>query len=325
MNKKLYTEEELNEIRNIDLLTYLSNYEPDDLRKISRNKYGSKTYSSLTMTNGYWMYWAKRIGGKSALDFLVDVRGLSFNDATNLIYNKINSSTPHTIKQEKRIYTQLNLPPKNDNNDRILNYLCNERGLAKNIVNYYIQNNQVYECLYDHSVVFVNYDETETPKYACKRSIKGRDMIDVGGSNKRYCFSYNYENSKTLNIFECAIDLISYQTLLQLSGKTWYLSNYLSLGGVYKKTEGKEYIMPVALEQFLKHHDINTIIIHFDHDEVGRGAAIAVKELLEVAGYEVIDHVPPPNCDINDMLKIALSKNQQCKKAIPFRTVSHMR
>lgn len=315
MNKKRFIQEELQAIKSIDLLTYLSNYEPDELIRISRKTYGTKTHSSLRIRNGYWTYWANRIGGKSALDYLIKVEGLKFIDAVNVIYEKINNKPPQLIQQEKKSYKHLNLPLPNINNDQILNYLCNDRGLARNIVNYYIQNNQIYECLYDHSVVFVNY-ENAIPKYACKRSIKDRDMIDVGGSDKRYCFSYDYENSKTLNIFECAIDLISYQTLLQLSGKTWYLSNYLSLGGVYKKVEDKEYIMPVALEQFLNHHDIKTVIIHFDHDEVGRGAAIAVKGLLEVAGYEVIDHVPPPNCDINDMLKLAITEKGHKAKSL---------
>jgi hypothetical protein len=45
-------------------------------------------------------------------------------------------------------------------------------------------------------------------------------MGDAGGSDKRYSFHINSENgSDTLNVFESAVDLLSFATLTKLCGR----------------------------------------------------------------------------------------------------------
>ena len=85
MKKKYLTPEELAEVKKIDLLTYLYNYEPNELVKYGRDTYGTKTHSSLTIRNGLWTWWVKNIGGRTALDYLIKVEGLSFLEAALLV------------------------------------------------------------------------------------------------------------------------------------------------------------------------------------------------------------------------------------------------
>lgn len=66
--RKHIKEEELKKVKELDLLTYLMNYEPDELVKICCNIYSTKTHGSLKITNGMWTWWAHSISGKSALD-----------------------------------------------------------------------------------------------------------------------------------------------------------------------------------------------------------------------------------------------------------------
>lgn len=77
--------ETITEAKRMDLLTYLRNYEPHELVKFSGNTYTTRTHDSLKISNGKWMWWSRGIGGKTALDYLVKVKGLSFLEAVETI------------------------------------------------------------------------------------------------------------------------------------------------------------------------------------------------------------------------------------------------
>ena len=62
-------------VKQIDLLTYLKNYEPYELVHFSGNVYTTRSHDSLKISNGKWMWWSRGIGGRSALDYLIKVRG----------------------------------------------------------------------------------------------------------------------------------------------------------------------------------------------------------------------------------------------------------
>ena len=62
------------EAKQMDLLTYLQNYEPQELVHISGNVYCTKTHDSLKISNGKWCWHSRGIGGRSALDYLIKVR-----------------------------------------------------------------------------------------------------------------------------------------------------------------------------------------------------------------------------------------------------------
>ena len=59
------------EVKRMDLLTYLKNYEPCELVHFSGNTYTTRTHDSLKISNGKWMWWSQRTGGRSALDYLI--------------------------------------------------------------------------------------------------------------------------------------------------------------------------------------------------------------------------------------------------------------
>ena len=53
---KLFTPEQIKQANEIDILTYLMNYEPQELVKVGINNYTTKTHDSLKISNGMW-YW----------------------------------------------------------------------------------------------------------------------------------------------------------------------------------------------------------------------------------------------------------------------------
>lgn len=56
--------------KEMDLLTYLKNYEPGQLVKLLGGEYCTKEHDSLKISNGKWCWWSRGIGGRSALDWL---------------------------------------------------------------------------------------------------------------------------------------------------------------------------------------------------------------------------------------------------------------
>ena len=75
------SKKQIEQAREIDLLTYLQRYEPEELVHFSGNTYTTRTHDSLKISNGKWCWWSHGIGGTNALDYLVSVRGLSLPDA----------------------------------------------------------------------------------------------------------------------------------------------------------------------------------------------------------------------------------------------------
>lgn len=68
--------------------------------------------------------------------------------------------------------------------------------------------------------MFVGQDRRGKPRYANLRGI-GSDFIgDANGSDKHYSFGIPAAvQSDTLNLFESAVDLLSYGTMQKLDGK----------------------------------------------------------------------------------------------------------
>ena len=71
---KWMSQEEIAALRQIDLLSFLRQKEPEELIRISDTVYTTRTHDSLKISNGKWFWWSRGIGGRSALDYLIKVR-----------------------------------------------------------------------------------------------------------------------------------------------------------------------------------------------------------------------------------------------------------
>lgn len=301
----------------MDLLSYLQNYEPQELVHFSGNVYTTRTHDSLKISNGKWCWWYRDIGGRSALDYLIKVRGMSFPEAVIQIDGQAATMPP--ALQEAQTHAQtpaetktLLLPEKNENNDRVLAYLKG-RGIHRTLIEYCIRTKRLYESRDFHNAVFIGFNRQGIPCYATLRGTLGRRFVgEVNGSDKHYSFSIPaQQESGKLHLFESAIDLLSYCTLELISGRDWQRGNYLSLAGVYQpKKKIEESTLPAALMQYLKDFSqIKEIALHLDNDAAGRMAANAIKTMLSDT-YAVSDEPPRRGKDYNDYLKIKLEMLQ---------------
>ena len=295
--------EVITEAKRMDLLTYLREFEPGELVKFSRNTYTTKTHDSLKISNGKWMWWSRGIGGKSALDYLIKVRGMDFVEAVQTIMG--NGSVSYPTYENSNSYEQqpLLLPERSPSSNVVVEYLFG-RGIDYEIINECLDKELIIESLPYHNVVFIGYDENKEPKYAAYRATnQSRIMGDCTGSKKQYSFRLTAENTGEVHLFECAIDLLSYATLLKLDDKDWRQFNLVSLAGVYSpKQKIEDSKVPVTLSRLLeKDKTIRRIVLHLDNDVAGRKATKALQTILPKE-YEVVDEPPAYGKDVNDFL-----------------------
>lgn len=295
------------EAKKMNLLTILKNFEPHELVRLDKNNYTTRTHDSLKISNGKWMWWSRGIGGKSALDYLIKVRGMDFVEAVQTIMGNSSVRSPTPENGKGYVNQPLLLPERSPTTDVVFEYLFG-RGIDYEIINYCLEKELVIESLPYHNVVFIGYDESNKPKYAAYRATnQSRLMGDCTGSKKQYSFRLTAENTGEVHLFECAIDLLSYATLMKLEGKNWRQFNLISLAGVYspKQNIGDSKV-PVTVRNLLeKDKSIKRIILHLDNDIAGRKATKALQTILSDR-YEVVDDPPKCGKDVNDFLCIKL-------------------
>lgn len=314
-----FTPKQVAEAKEIDLFTYLQNYNPDELVHFSKDTYTTKTHDSLKISNGMWYWFSRGIGGKTALEYLIKVEDYSFTDAVSHLLNQkgIEKIVPVRKKlTEKEKIERLILPKKSSNNYKVIAYLC-ARGISKSIVEECIDKGFIYQDSPNNNVVFVGYDDNNNPRYAGIRATNlTRYMHDAAGSDKEYSFQLrSIKENNSVHLFESAIDLLSYATLKELNSEYWDEENLLSLAGVYQTPKDiSSSKIPKTLCNYLsKNKNTDTIIIHFDNDQAGRLATQAVINSLSDS-YKIIDEPPKIGKDFNDYLCNFLGINYKRKQ-----------
>ena len=302
---KIYSKEDIARAREMDLFTYLTYYEPGNLRHVSGTVYSTVEHDSLIISNGKWCWFSQGIGGRSALDYLIKVKGIPFYDAIA----RIIGDSPEPIQQIRpppEVPKQFVMPEVNPDTARVMKYLTG-RGIDPEIIRWCIDHKLIYETAKYGNVLFIGYDQTGTPKYGAVRSTTDSYKGDVKGSDKRFSFKMvRADSPRKVHVFEAVPDLLSYATCVKLNGGNWRKESYLSLGGIGGTA------IPKALEQFLKDYpDISHIYLHLDNDEPGRKASKNISKILS-PNYIVKDYPPPTGKDYNDhlMSRIAKSKHQ---------------
>ena len=322
----------LKKVKQVDLLTYLLNYQPDRLKKISHNTYCIRDHDSLHISNGLWNWQSMGIGGKSALDFLIKVDNYTFLDAATIIAENIKVKEPEYIPySEKERDKKIQIPQRAKTDQNAINYLLS-RGISFNVIKHCIDHYLLYENEYTspstnkvyQNVAFIGWDKkTNKPRHIALRGINQDFIGDATGSDKRYsfCIESNNPDCDTVHVNEAPIDVLSQATLFELDNKEFNHEHILSLTGIYApRNDTTKIKIPLALEQFLKEHTkVKNIVFHLDLDKVGRRATkLIIKNMKSnMPEYSCYDDPPKNYKDTNDNLcmRLGIAKTKSRLKA----------
>ena len=289
--------------KEMDLLTYLKNYEPNELVHFGGSTYCTRTHDSLKISNGKWCWFSRGVGGKTALDYLIKVNGYSFLEAVERITGQAAVQPPVFASAPKKEKPKvLLLPQANRRATRAVSYL-QHRGIDTEMIDFCISTGRLYESYPHHNVVFLGLDKYGKPRYANLRGIGTDFQGEANGSDKRYSFSIPAKDSHTLHLFESAIDLLSFATMEKLDGRNWQKDHLLSLAGVYQpKKEVAQSSIPLALTRYLADYpEVQKIVLRLDNDYAGRLAAKTLQTILPEK-YDVQICLSPLGKDYNDYL-----------------------
>ena len=302
------TQEQVGRARRLDLLSYLAACEPWELVRCGNGSYRTRTHDSLEISNGLWHWHSRGIGGRSALDYLMHVRGMDFVAAVQTLCEGRAADAP-TFMPEKYIAQPFVLPKRCEDSARVVRYLTG-RGIAREVIDACLQSGDLYESLPYHNAVFVGRDAQGTPRYAMQRSTEGRPFkLEAAGSDKRFTFSIP-GTEDALAVTEGAIDALSVATLFWRRDGQWRRCHYLSLGGI----SAQQNALPAALAQYLHTHgEVRRVCLMLDNDPAGRSAAERIYHHLQ-SRYEVSVKFPTFGKDFNDHIRF-----QKCRQAKTHR------
>lgn len=274
--------------------------------------------SMIFLENGSWFWNSRQVHGR-AIDFIMYVEGRSLVEAV-LLLNGVDPNQPgqgpeqkpdYTVKEEARQEHSLEFElPKRAENDRAMyGYLCSQRGLSVQIVHALADEGRIYvgkQTMPDghiiQNVVFLSLDEAGTPRAAFLRGVgQSTFKANTPGSDKSYPFEIpGVDSSRTLCVFEAAIDAISHATLFQLKGVDYHTVHRIAIGGNAPAR---------AIERVLdRYPEIRKIQFCLDADTAGQKIYSTMAELLQRHGYlqmgqvEAEYHPPKLGKDWNDAL-----------------------
>lgn len=314
---KFVPKDVVKQAKEIDLLTYFMNNNPSELVRKGTNTYSLKSHDSVIISNGLWHRFSTHQAGKSAVDYLIKVENMTLQEAVSSVLNRNIDTYIRPQYSNENAPKTIVIPEKASTNKQVIEYLKN-RGIDEEIINDCINKKIIYQENKTNNAVFLGYDNDNNIKYAgCRSTNNKRIMRDAKGSSKEFSFRMlsNIKNN-TIHIFESAIDLLSYATMLKIKGYDYKNHNLIALAGVYQPSSNIEQSkVPIALQNYLnKYKDVQDIVLHFDNDRAGREATKAM--IIALSKYNVYDIPAPYGKDINDYLcyKLGLKKRQEIEQ-----------
>ena len=274
-----------------------------------------------------WTWYSQHKEGYSALDYLMKIEGLPFQEAVCEIVTPEHTYSPPVQTSIFEKPKELQLPPKAKNNIEVVQYLIYKRCINNNVVQHCLENGILYQ---DdrNNCVFVGKDTlTGKPKYAARRGTYTKAdgsafKRECAGSDKSYGFvleGASGSEQEHVFVFEAPIDALSHATLnIEKAkgmhrdnwGTSWLNHSRIALGGTSDN----------ALRRYLEvHPHIKTISFCLDNDEAGRTASEKYRQTYSEKGYNVNVYYVPEGYgkDYNEYLcKFTETRNQRLSQQV---------
>ena len=225
----------------------------------------------VTIRGNLWYHQYEQVGGGS-VSFVRKFMGMGYADAVEYLLQYNGEPLPERSRKEKKPFE---LPPPNENMNRVFAYLVNQRGISREVVYAFAHRKMIYESAKHHNAVFVGYDMDGNPRHAHKRSTakEGTYKCNVSGSQPEFRFHWVGPSTR-LYLFEAPIDLLSY---ICLHPEAWKRHSYAAACSVSDR---------VVFQMLQDNPAIRQVLICFDNDEPGQEAAHRVFDRLFIHGIK---------------------------------------
>ncbi|MFT3950659.1 MAG: DUF3991 and TOPRIM domain-containing protein [Oscillospiraceae bacterium] len=336
-----YSPDEISNARECDTLDVISKTEGFTFERAG-SEWHCKEHDSLVVFRDRkgWTWYARDLKGPTAIDWLMTVRGMEFKEAVGYLIGDHRDSSYSVSADRKRITErrfeqvkkedipekpkELVLPEKAQGQyKRVGAYLTISRGLDAEVVNYCIQNKQLYQDV-KGNCVFLGHDEQGEVKFATTRGTLSNIQYrgDCAGSDKNYSFRMDGTIKQQIFVFEAPIDLLSHATLHklrdQLDGRedyktSWQKVTRLTLSGFSDK----------ALDHYLEGHpEVKRINFCLDKDEKGLQRTEKMKLKYAEKGFNVKSFFVPEGQgkDWNDYLVNYRNGANSQQQAVAYTT-----
>jgi hypothetical protein len=314
------SEDMVRQAREVDLLTYLREREPWELKRSGPGEYRTASHGSLVISNNLWFWHRGQVGGASAIDYLIKIRGMGFVEAVKTVsgvcpspaFLSLPVKRPEAKREDKTPY----LPPRTRLPTRMLAYL-QQRGIDPDVIRQCMDAGILYEGRYHGETVcvFVGRDDSGKARFGSMRGTDSGLKQDCAGSDKSCGFRLapKEATSGVLAVFEAPIDAISHLCLHPARDV-----HRLSLGGTSDR----------ALMAFLeKNPQIADISLCLDSDGAGHEAAGRIAAALaedERFGHIRVTFTPPQaGKDYSDALQQVVTQRQEQHHTGRHREADH--
>lgn len=288
---RLYSNEQIALANSVNLVDFLK-MQGEKLIKSGKDMRWERNHSVTLRDNRYYK-WKEGEGGYP-IQFLKEFYNFEFKQAMEVLLSSVGDvELVNSLEDHEEVKKPFAAPEKNDNNKRAYAYLNKTRLIDKEVLNYFFNNNLIYEDKKYHNAVFIGLDEDGIIRHAHKRSTipYGKSYRgNVESSDSRYPFHYNGTSNKVF-VFEAPIDMLSFITL---NKDNWQEHSYIALNGL--GTEGLDHLLD-------SNKNLKLILLCLDHDVAGIEATERVTDLLHEKGYCEVGIIQSVNKDFNEDLK----------------------
>ena len=281
-----YTESQISVANHVDLAAFLISRG----EKLSRRGNQYLWEKNQVWINGHEWYSHYESKGGHAVSFVMRYFGLSFQNAVEEL---IGGSAISGVQQDMVIAKEMKslvLPQRSETTNRLLCYLTKERFIARDVVDYFIKAQTLYEDAKYHNCVFVGLDEDGVPRHCHIRSTTGNYKRTESGSQAEYSFHHNGE-SEWLFVFEAPIDVLAFITLHR---KDWQKHSYVALCSVSERA---------LLHRLEVNPNLRKIVLCLDNDNAGISACERIRGILENKGYSDVRILHSVNKDWDEDIK----------------------
>ena len=134
-----YTEEQITRANQTNLVSFL-NAQGEQLVKSGR-EYRWKKHDSVTVSGNRWYRHSQGRGGYP-VDFVMEFYNATFPEAVKKLIGEEGEGRNSTCPAPS---PDFRLPEKEENNEKIIRYLTENRGIEKNLVEEWISSGDIYE------------------------------------------------------------------------------------------------------------------------------------------------------------------------------------